>query len=130
MHLVKPLGFELDNAKLKRAGLDYRQLATVRVYDSFSIFAQEHEHARKFIFSKWHKRTYTDVGFIPDDYFIFGSETRGLPARIRDSVNECNQLTLPMLPQNRSLNLSNSVAIVVYEAWRQNKFAMRKVVKD
>ena len=122
LHLVEPLGFELSDAKLRRAGLDYREWANVQVYESYSSFVERHDSERLFIYSKFHSKLYTESEYHPDDVFVFGSETAGLPERIRMSVNSERCLKLPMLPYNRSINLSNAVAIVVYEAWRQNGF--------
>lgn len=122
LHLVKPLGFDLEHAKLRRAGLDYREWTNIQVYENYEEFASSRNRERVFTFSKFHQRRYSDTKFKPRDVFVFGSETRGLPETVRLSVDELNRLTIPMLPGNRSMNLSNAVAVAVYEAWRQNCF--------
>ena len=122
LHLVKPLGFDLKHAKLRRAGLDYREWADIQVHENYEEFVSSRNQERVFTFSKFHQRRYSDAKFKAGDVFVFGSETRGLPESIRLSVDGLNQLTIPMLPGNRSLNLSNAVAVAVYEAWRQNRF--------
>lgn len=122
LHLVKPLGFDLEHAKLRRAGLDYREWTDIQVYENYEEFASCRNQERVFTFSKLHRYQYSDAHFKPGDIFVFGSETRGLPETVRLSVDRLNQLKIPMLPGNRSLNLSNAVAVAVYEAWRQNRF--------
>ena len=123
LHLIEPLGFELDDAKLRRAGLDYREWVDVKVYPSYSDYVEEHDSSRSFMYSKFHSKLYTRVKYRPDDSLVFGSETKGLPESMRNAVFPYQRLVLPMLSGNRSLNLSNSVAVVVYEAWRQNEFS-------
>ena len=122
LHLVKPLGFDLEHAKLRRAGLDYREWTDIQVYENYAEFVSCRNQERVFTFSKRHRRLYSAAHFKPGDVFVFGSETRGLSESVRLSVDGLNQLTIPMLPGNRSLNLSNAVAVAVYEAWRQNRF--------
>lgn len=122
LHLVKPLGFDLEHAKLRRAGLDYREWTDIQVYENYAEFVSSRNLERIFTFSKRHRRRYSVAHFKPGDVFVFGSETRGLSETVRLSVDGLNQLTIPMLPGNRSLNLSNAVAVAVYEAWRQNRF--------
>ena len=122
LHLVKPLGFDLEHAKLRRAGLDYREWIDIQVYENYEGFVACRNQKRVFTFSKFHRYQYSAAQFKPEDIFVFGSETRGLPETVRLSVDALNQLTIPMLPGNRSLNLSNAVAVAVYEAWRQNRF--------
>lgn len=128
LHLIEPLGFKPDDKKLRRAGLDYHDWAKVKVHADYSSFltAQnltDAEIARLFTLSTHNNQVYTEVEYQTQDYFLFGPETRGLPADVRDSVPPVNRLTLPMAPNNRSLNLSNTVSIVLYEAWRQLGFA-------
>lgn len=123
LSLVKPMGFELDDAKLKRAGMDYREFVDVRVFESFSDCANEFGAERMHVFSKFHERSYAAVDYRPGDTLVFGSETSGLPESIRLAAAPQRRLKLPMMPGNRSLNLSNAVAIATYEAWRQNGFA-------
>ncbi len=122
LHLVKPLGFELEERRLRRAGLDYREWARVAVHDSFEACRQALPDARWFALSTRGARACHDVQFRDGDAFVFGPETRGLPQALLDEFGEERVLRLPMRPDNRSLNLSNSVAVVVYEAWRQLGF--------
>ncbi len=122
LHLIQPLGFEPDDRKLRRAGLDYRDWARVTVHTDYERFLQTVAPPRVFAFSTHHRRCYTEPEYQPGDAFLFGPETRGLPETVRHSVAPDRQLWVPMRPDNRSLNLSNTVAIVVYEAWRQAGF--------
>jgi tRNA (cytidine/uridine-2'-O-)-methyltransferase len=123
LHLIEPLGFDLDDAKLKRAGLDYHEFAAVKTYNSLAVFLLSVQPARIFALSTHGTRSFYACKFQPGDAFVFGPETRGLPKDVRESLGSANVLRIPLLPQNRSLNLSNAAAIVVYEAWRQNGFA-------
>lgn len=122
LHLIEPLGFALDDAKLKRAGLDYREYAAVKTYANLPDFIQKVKPPRVFGFSTHGIRSVYDVTYAADDAFVFGPETRGLPLLIRENLGLDHVLRIPLLPNNRSLNLSNAVAIVVYEAWRQLGF--------
>jgi len=123
LHLIRPLGFELDHAKLRRAGLDYHEFADVAVHDDLAAFEAAVRPARLFALSTRGRTTYTDAGFGANDAVVFGPETRGLPQELLDALPPEQRLRLPMRPNNRSLNLSNAVAVVVYEAWRQMGFA-------
>jgi tRNA (cytidine/uridine-2'-O-)-methyltransferase len=123
LHLIRPLGFALDDARLRRAGLDYHEFARVRVHDDFDAFLRDTRPARVFVLSTRGRRCYADACFAAGDAFVFGCETRGLPDALVDAVPEPQRLRLPMQPGNRSLNLSNAVAVVVFEAWRQGGFA-------
>jgi tRNA (cytidine/uridine-2'-O-)-methyltransferase len=123
LHLIEPLGFELDDRRLRRAGLDYHEWAGVQVHASLSVCQQALAAPRLFTLSTRNCCTYTDARFRPGDAFLFGPETRGLPPVVRDSVPPEQRLRLPMKPNNRSLNLSNAVAVLVYEAWRQQGFS-------
>ena len=123
LHLIRPLGFDLDHAKLRRAGLDYHEFATLTVHDDLGAFSATVRPARMFALSTRGRTSYADVSFGADDAVIFGPETRGLPQSLLDALPEAQRLRLPMRPDNRSLNLSNAVAVVVYEAWRQQGFA-------
>jgi tRNA (cytidine/uridine-2'-O-)-methyltransferase len=123
LHLIRPLGFDLDHAKLRRAGLDYREFAQVNVHESLTEFLAAVQPARLFALSTRGTTMYTKVQFSPDDAVVFGPETRGLPQSLLDELPPEQRLRLPMRPGNRSLNLSNAVAVVVYEAWRQAQFA-------
>ncbi|HED12331.1 MAG TPA: tRNA (uridine(34)/cytosine(34)/5-carboxymethylaminomethyluridine(34)-2'-O)-methyltransferase TrmL [Gammaproteobacteria bacterium] len=122
LHLIRPLGFVLEDRQLRRAGLDYHEWAKVAVHDDFARFLEQARPTRLVSLSTHHLRSYHSFSFVVGDALLFGPETRGLPAAIRDYPPPQQRLTLPMMPQSRSLNLSNSVAIVVYEAWRQLHF--------
>lgn len=123
LHLIEPLGFELDDKRLRRAGLDYHEYAAVQTHsDLASCLASVQPH-RVFALSTKGARCYSEVRYVPGDLFLFGPESRGLPADIRDSLPPEQVLRIPMRPGNRSLNLSNSAAVLVYEAWRQQGFA-------
>jgi tRNA (cytidine/uridine-2'-O-)-methyltransferase len=122
LHLLHPLGFELDDRRLRRAGLDYREFAAVREHDSLESFMRQLQPARLFAVSTRGRRSYTDVHFNTNDAFLFGPETRGLPATVLAGLDEDAVLRIPMVAGSRSLNLSNAVAVLVYEAWRQQGF--------
>jgi tRNA (cytidine/uridine-2'-O-)-methyltransferase len=125
LHLVEPLGFPIDHAKMRRAGLDYHEFATVRVHASAARWRETErpDPARVFAFSTRATRRFAEAAFLPGDWLVFGSETQGLPQQLLDSLPPDQRLRLPLRPGNRSLNLSNAVAVVVFEAWRQNGFA-------
>lgn len=125
LHLVEPLGFALDDKQLRRAGLDYHEYADLKVHASFAAWrhTEAPDPARCFAFSTRGARRYADVSFAPGDWLVFGSETRGLADEVRAWFAPPQLLRLPLRPGNRSLNLSNAVAVVVYEAWRQHGFA-------
>ena len=123
LHLIHPLGFVLDDARLRRAGLDYHEYASVREHADFAAFLDALRPARWFALSTKNSRCYAEIRYEPGDAFAFGPETRGLPADLLDALPESQRLRLPMRPGCRSLNLSNAVTAVVYEAWRQRGFA-------
>lgn len=128
LHLVRPLGFELEDRQLKRAGLDYHEYATLQVHDDLpsalaAIGRANGIPARVFALSTRGRTRFDTPAYAPGDVFVFGPETRGLPADVLESVPEPQRLRLPMRPDNRSLNLSNAVAVVVFEAWRQHGYA-------
>jgi tRNA (cytidine/uridine-2'-O-)-methyltransferase len=123
LHLVRPLGFDLDHAKLRRAGLDYHEFAQLEVHDDLDAFVVSVKPQRLFALSTRGRTLYTNVQFGANDAVVFGPETRGLPQTFLDALPPQQRLRLPMRPDNRSLNLSNAVAVVVYEAWRQHGFA-------
>ena len=123
LHLIEPLGFSLDTKALRRAALDYRQLSGVATHADWAVFLERMPKTRIFAFSTKHRRLYTDVAYQADDTLVFGPETRGLPETVRSAIPEQQRLCVPMRPGNRSLNLANTVAVVVYEAWRQNGFS-------
>jgi tRNA (cytidine/uridine-2'-O-)-methyltransferase len=123
LHLVKPLGFELTARAVRRAGLDYRELASVRVHAHLAACLDDLRSARRFAIETGPHRPYSEAAFSAGDALFFGSETRGLPTQLLARVPREQLLSIPMRAGNRSLNLANAVALVVYEAWRQNGFA-------
>ena len=122
LHLIRPLGFNLSNNSLKRAGLDYKKDADFFLHDSFDLCLNSIKFNEIYAFTKFAKKTFTKIKFKRNDCFLFGSETSGLPDNIIDKIKVTNKLRIPMIMNSRSLNLSNSVAITVYEGLRQNKF--------
>lgn len=125
LHLIEPLGFPMEDAKLRRAGLDYHEFARVKVHKNWAQFIKDEQPDPQHLFAlttkgvgKFHEGKYS-----PNDYFVFGSETKGITDEVRDSILPSNRMRLAMQGSSRSLNLSNTVAIVVYEAWRQNDLA-------
>jgi tRNA (cytidine/uridine-2'-O-)-methyltransferase len=122
LHLIEPLGFDLSEKQLRRAGMDYADMAAVTVWPDWSEFIESNTVMRWVTLSTHHNTIYSDFIFAPGDGLVFGSEGKGLVTGIRDSADQTAKLTLPMQANNRSLNLSNTVAIVVYEAWRQCGF--------
>jgi tRNA (cytidine/uridine-2'-O-)-methyltransferase len=125
LHLVEPLGFELTDAKLRRSGLDYHDLADLRVHpDLDAAFAAIGPAARVFAFTTHAAASYADVAYRPGDALLFGPEPDGLPENVKTDPRVSAQLRIPMLPARRSLNLANAAAIAVYEAWRQQGFAL------
>jgi tRNA (cytidine/uridine-2'-O-)-methyltransferase len=129
LHLVEPLGFPLDDAKMRRAGLDYHDYATMEVHPNWASFLRKQTGSdtdvpeRMFALTTHGSTAFSSVAFRPGDIFVFGAETRGLPSDMREAFPPSQRIRLPMQPQSRSLNLSNTVAVVVYEAWRQNGYA-------
>jgi len=123
LHLVEPLGFELDEPRLKRAGLDYREFATVATHASLDECMEMLGHPRTFALSTRGGTRHDVPDFKQNDAFLFGPETRGLPKDVLESLPPTQRLRLPMLEDSRSLNLANAAAVVVYEAWRQLNFS-------
>lgn len=123
LHLIHPLGFELDDKRLRRAGLDYSEFATVTSHDSIESCLAKIRPNRLFACSTKGKKTHSDIRYEKDDAFIFGPETRGLPASYLACLPAEQIIRIPMLKNSRSMNLSNSVAVIVYEAWRQLDYA-------
>ena len=124
LHLIKPLGFELDDKKIRRAGLDYWKDVKLFVWENWEHFWKkniENGNAKIYFATTKTKQRYTDVKFNDNDYIMFGPESRGIPEEILNKYKESN-ITIPMLPLGRSLNLSNAVAVVLFEALRQNNF--------
>lgn len=127
LHLIEPLGFPLDHAKMRRAGLDYHEFTRLIVHPDWASFMNSERPSRLFALTSKGVAAPSAIAFQANDYLVFGNETAGLPVEIRAqfAIDQC--LRIPMQPGNRSLNLSNAVAIVVYEAWRQHDFAGAQV---
>lgn len=123
LHLIKPLGFELDDKKLRRAGLDYHEWVNLKVHETLPDFLAQARPERLFALSTKGARAYSDVGYKAGDALLFGPETRGLPVQVLAGLAAGHCLYLPMQAHSRSLNLANTVAIVLYEAWRQQGFS-------
>jgi tRNA (cytidine/uridine-2'-O-)-methyltransferase len=123
LHLVEPLGFSIEDRQLRRAGLDYHEFANMRVHPDWPSCVEALAGARLFACTTKATTRHTEPAYAAGDAFVFGQETRGLPEEILESVPAERLLRLPMRPGNRSLNLSNAVAVTVFEAWRQNGFA-------
>ncbi|MBQ7972684.1 MAG: tRNA (cytidine(34)-2'-O)-methyltransferase [Lachnospiraceae bacterium] len=122
LHLIEPLGFRLNEKEIKRAGMDYWEHLDVRRYVNFEEFLEKNPNATIYMATTKAKHCYTEVAYKPDDYIMFGKESAGIPEEILVDYEE-TCIRIPMLPEIRSLNLSNSVSIVLYEALRQNEFA-------
>ncbi|MEO6745410.1 MAG: tRNA (uridine(34)/cytosine(34)/5-carboxymethylaminomethyluridine(34)-2'-O)-methyltransferase TrmL [Caldimonas sp.] len=125
LHLVEPLGFSMDDRLLRRAGLDYHEYAEVRRHASWAALIASYAPPRDHLFALTTRgsRPFANIAFQPGDWLVFGSETAGLPEALRDSIPDIQRVRLPMRPGQRSLNLSNAVAVVVFEAWRQHGYA-------
>lgn len=130
LHLIRPYGFTLDDKRLHRAGLDYHEWTSLRQHVNYTDFLEEMKPSRIFACSTKASTCYTDVNFIAGDMFLFGPETRGLPDALLStfSTNQC--LRIPMLPQCRSLNLANAASVILYEAWRQQRFSGCQSIQD
>jgi tRNA (cytidine/uridine-2'-O-)-methyltransferase len=122
LHLVEPLGFELDEPRLRRAGLDYREYASVRTHPDLATCLEALGHPRLYALSTRGVTGHAEPAYAPGDAFLLGPETRGLPDAVLDSVPPARRLRIPMVAGSRSLNLSNAAAVVIYEAWRQHGF--------
>ncbi|TFW28790.1 tRNA (uridine(34)/cytosine(34)/5-carboxymethylaminomethyluridine(34)-2'-O)-methyltransferase TrmL [Massilia horti] len=125
LHLIEPLGFPLDDAKMRRAGLDYHDYATMKVHKNWEAYlaSEQPDRTRMFALTTHGSSPFAEAAFRPGDVFVFGPESRGLALALRESFPPAQRIRLPMRPGNRSLNLSNTVAVVVYEAWRQHGYA-------
>ncbi|MCW8918184.1 MAG: tRNA (uridine(34)/cytosine(34)/5-carboxymethylaminomethyluridine(34)-2'-O)-methyltransferase TrmL [Gammaproteobacteria bacterium] len=123
LHLIEPLGFELDDKRLRRAGLDYHEFAQVRLYPTLEAFMARQQPRQLYACTTRGRRNYSEVSYQEGDALLFGPETRGLPQALLASLAPEQLLRLPMRPESRSLNLSNAAAVLVYEAWRQLGFA-------
>ena len=123
LHLIKPLGFTLEDKRLLRAGLDYHEFASITVYENWADCAKNLQGRRIFAVSTKGTQRYATAAFASGDVFLFGSESRGLAVELLESFSEERRIRVPMVAGSRSLNLSNAVAVVIYEAWRQAGFA-------
>ena len=123
LHVIRPLGFELDDKQLRRAGLDYHEFATLQVHDTLEACIELLGERRMFAISTRGTTDYSSASYREGDAFLLGPETRGLPQAVLDALPAEQVLRIPMRPENRSLNLSNAAAILIYEAWRQQGFA-------
>lgn len=119
LHLIHPLGFQVTDKKLRRAGLDYHEWTAIHQYQNYQAFCEEHQGKRIFACSTKGQQAHSAVSYQQDDMLLFGPETRGLPADILSELGLANTVRIPMVENSRSLNLSNAVAIIAYEAWRQ-----------
>jgi tRNA (cytidine/uridine-2'-O-)-methyltransferase len=122
LHLIKPLGFDIDDARLRRAGLDYREFADVGTYASFEDFIEQWQPQRIFAFTQHAESLYTDIRYQPGDVLLFGRESDGLPSYVLENAVVTDRVRIPIAEGGRSLNLANAAAVGVYEAWRQNGF--------
>lgn len=123
LHLIEPLGFDLDDTRMRRAGLDYREYADVSLHESFDAFLAVERPERMFAYSQHGTTVYTDIAFEPDDVLLFGRESDGLPEDVLGHPSVTDRVRIPIASGGRSLNLANAAAIAVYEAWRQQGFA-------
>jgi tRNA (cytidine/uridine-2'-O-)-methyltransferase len=128
LHLIQPLGFDLDDKKMRRAGLDYHEYTNLLTYPNYDAFLSTAKPDRIFALTTKANRKHTDISYTQGDYLLFGPETRGLPQSILEACGEERCLRIPMLPSSRSMNLSNAVAVVVFEAWRQLDFQLASKV--
>lgn len=119
LHLIEPLGFDMEEKSLRRAGLDYHEWASVKIHESYSAFIENEQPASLYALTTKGQTTHSHASFQPGDYLLFGPETRGLPLEIRQQIPKECWLRLPMCSNSRSMNLSNCVSVMVYEAWRQ-----------
>ena len=122
LHLIKPMGFSLTEKSLRRAGMDYVKNVNISVHENIFDLIDKGLFKRYFIVTKYGEKSYTDIKYLKNDCFIFGSESKGIPKNILKEFENSNKISIPMINGSRSLNLANSVSIVIYEALRQNKF--------
>jgi tRNA (cytidine/uridine-2'-O-)-methyltransferase len=122
LHLIEPFGFDLDDKKLRRAGLDYHEFAAINRHKSFDAFIESEQPKRVLAITTKTTNYYGDVKFTSGDYLLFGSETNGLPEEVRQKIPDEDKIRIPMVPDSRSMNLSNATAVIIFEAWRQMGF--------
>lgn len=124
LHLIEPLGFDVSNKQLRRAGLDYHEYASMKIHSDLDQCFELIKPQAVYALSTKGRNNYSNVRFQPGDVLLFGPETRGLPTQVLESLPEPNILRIPMLPNSRSINLANAASVVLYEAWRQNQFTL------
>lgn len=122
LHLIEPLGFDLDDKKLRRAGLDYHEFAAIKRHKNYQAFLEAEQPDRVLAITTKTTHYYGDVNFKAGDYLLFGSETAGLPEEVRQQIPDEDKIRIPMLKDSRSMNLSNATAVIIFEAWRQLGF--------
>ena len=122
LHLIEPFGFDLDDKKLRRAGLDYHEFAAIKRHKNYEAFIENEQPKRVLAITTKTTNYYGDVSFQQGDYLLFGSETSGLPEAVRQQIPEKDKIRIPMLKDSRSMNLSNATAVIIFEAWRQMGF--------
>ncbi|MBA6234331.1 MULTISPECIES: tRNA (uridine(34)/cytosine(34)/5-carboxymethylaminomethyluridine(34)-2'-O)-methyltransferase TrmL [unclassified Colwellia] len=122
LHLIEPFGFDLDDKKLRRAGLDYHEFAAIKRHKNYEAFIENEQPSRVLAITTKATNYYGDVSFEQGDYLLFGSETSGLPEEVRQQIPDKNKIRIPMVKDSRSMNLSNATAVIIFEAWRQMGF--------
>ena len=122
LHLIEPLGFDFDDKKLRRAGLDYHEFAATKRHKNFQAFVENEQPKRILAITTKATNYYGDVNFTSGDYLLFGSETAGLPENVRQQIPDQDKIRIPMIKDSRSMNLSNATSVIIYEAWRQLGF--------
>jgi tRNA (cytidine/uridine-2'-O-)-methyltransferase len=122
LHLIEPFGFDLDDKKLRRAGLDYHEFTAIMRHENFEAFLKKEQPKRVLAVTTKTTNYYGDIAFESGDYLLFGSETSGLPEEVRQQIPDKNKIRIPMLKDSRSMNLSNATAVLIFEAWRQMGF--------
>ncbi|MBA6381840.1 tRNA (uridine(34)/cytosine(34)/5-carboxymethylaminomethyluridine(34)-2'-O)-methyltransferase TrmL [Colwellia sp. BRX10-6] len=122
LHLIEPFGFDLDDKKLRRAGLDYHEFAAIKRHKDYQAFVESEQPERVLAVTTKTTNYYGDIAFKPGDYLLFGSETSGLPEEVRQQIPDEDKIRIPMLKDSRSMNLSNATAVLIFEAWRQMGF--------
>lgn len=122
LHLIEPLGFDFDDKKLRRAGLDYHEFAATKRHKNFAAFVESEQPKRILAITTKATNYYGDVSFTAGDYLLFGSETAGLPEEVRQQIPDQDKIRIPMIKDSRSMNLSNATSVIIYEAWRQLGF--------
>lgn len=128
LHLIEPLGFAWDDKRLRRAGLDYHEFTAIQKHESYEAFLRDEQPARLFALTTKGTPAHSAVSYQAGDYLLFGPESRGLPAEILDALPPAQKIRIPMRAESRSMNLSNAVSVVVYEAWRQLDYAGARLV--